>query len=168
MSISTSRKKILKIDDSFNNLNRKNAKAIADDLITKFIVNSGASLNTVNQSDFKDMVSGLSKLNSEVSCFTKNTLAIRIKSQYDEMIKKIIEDLKRAKYVCTTSDIWSSFRRSFLGVTAHWLVDETLERKYVALACRRFKGTHDFKSIAKMLSEIHQYFGLSVQKFRTE
>ena len=39
----------------------------------------------------------------------------------DETRKDINTKIKSTSYVCTTVDIWSSRRRSFLGVTVHWL-----------------------------------------------
>ncbi|CAD6208102.1 GSCOCG00012722001-RA-CDS, partial [Cotesia congregata] len=60
----------------------------------------------------------------------------------------------------TTADVWTGGSRRFLGVTAHWLDSDTLERKSTALACQRFSGTHSFDAIASLLSSIHSSFGL--------
>ena len=71
--------------------------------------------------------------------------------------------LGKVKYVSTTTDIWSAYRRSFLGVTCHWIsVDFT--RCSAALACSRFEGSHTFKSIGEKLSETNQSYSLSLDK----
>lgn len=80
------------------------------------------------------------------------------------MVTSIKDDLKRAKYVCTTADLWSSYRRSYMGVTCHWLDPENLERKSVVLACKRLMGKHDYKAIGICISDVHQLYGLSVDK----
>ena len=46
--------------------------------------------------------------------------------------------------VCLTADAWGSKRRSFLGVTAHWLESKgetgEMTRCSAALVCKRFQG----------------------------
>lgn len=79
----------------------------------------------------------------------------------EDYIRKELADVP---YVCTTADIWSSFRRSFLGVTVHWVDPQTFTRKSAAIACKRFKGTHNYLSIAQHLTEIHEKYGLSMDK----
>jgi len=44
-------------------------------------------------------------------------------------------------YVCTTADIWTVKRKSYMGMTVHYIKDgEELSRVSAALACRRFMG----------------------------
>lgn len=60
--------------------------------------------------------------------------------------------------------MWSSKKRSFLGVTAHWINVNSLKRQSAVLACRRFQGTHNFDRIAEMLCDIHSEFDLDSSK----
>ncbi|CAH1115734.1 unnamed protein product [Psylliodes chrysocephalus] len=87
----------------------------------------------------------------------------KINGHYKEMINKIIGQLSNCNYVCTTADIWSSKKRSFLGVTCHW-IDQDLSRRSVALACRRFEGTHSFDKIGELMDEIHRAYNLDNKK----
>lgn len=41
---------------------------------------------------------------------------------FEKKLSSIKERMKFVKYICTTSDLWSSRKRSFLGVTAHWVI----------------------------------------------
>lgn len=55
--------------------------------------------------------------------------------------------------MCITADIWSESRRSYMGATCHFL-NEDLDRKAYAIACRRMRGSHTFDAVAKILNEI--------------
>ncbi|XP_046402876.1 uncharacterized protein LOC124168657 [Ischnura elegans] len=94
----------------------------------------------------------------------RRSLGRRVKDQKARVIAQINERLKAASYVSTTADIWSTKTRSFLGVTAHWIDEQTLMRHSAALACRRFCSPHTHDKIAEMLEDIHLSFGLSAGK----
>lgn len=78
----------------------------------------------------------------------------------ESKIKCVLNDVK---YVSTTADIWSAFRRSFLGITCHWL-DKNFSRCSAALSCKRFPGAHTFDAIGQKLSDCFNFYGLSVSK----
>ncbi|XP_029053853.1 uncharacterized protein LOC114881280 [Osmia bicornis bicornis] len=82
---------------------------------------------------------------------------------YVDNMCDVKEELKTVEFVCTTADIWSGRRRSFFGVTAHWITPN-LKRKSAALACRRFPGMHAFDKITELLHNIHAEFGLNGEK----
>lgn len=72
----------------------------------------------------------------------RKTLKRRIFTKFDDMKEAFIEQFISVLDICLTIDIWSCNRRSFLGVTAHWIVVSggKVERRSAALACRRFRG----------------------------
>ena len=94
---------------------------------------------------------------------SRRTLGRRIDDYYRYEIKRIRLELQSVDYVCTTTDIWSGRRRSFIGVTAHWIAQD-LRRKSAALSCKRFKGTHSYDHIFDLLTEINNDFGLDSSK----
>lgn len=81
------------------------------------------------------------------------------------MLGKLMNDLQEMKYVCTTADIWSANRRSYMGITVHWISDGNV-RQSRALALRRLKGTgsHTFDCVAGTICSIHEQFDLDVAK----
>ncbi|KMQ85726.1 tol2 transposase [Lasius niger] len=74
------------------------------------------------------------------------------------------QSLEAVDFVCTTADVWSSSKRSFLGITVHWIDSGTLKREGAAIACRRFKGAHTYDKVAKVISEVHSEFDLKLCK----
>lgn len=73
------------------------------------------------------------------------------------------EILSTVSYCCTTSDVWSSGRKSFFGNACHWIDEKTFERHSAALACRGFKGSQTYDKIAGMICTIHQEFSLDAK-----
>ena len=103
-----------------------------DKLTFDYIVQEMRPLSTVNKDSFKALVTGLCPTAS-VMC--RQTVRERIIFTHSLMKKNIQKDLDQASYVSITADLWSSSNRSFLGVTGHWIDEETLSRKSAALAC---------------------------------
>lgn len=95
---------------------------------------------------------------------SRRTTNRRIKQRFDDYKNELKSTLKDIDHICITADIWSAKRRSFFGVTAHWIDIDTLERKSASLACRRFKGVHNFENIANFLQEINYEFDIPVNK----
>lgn len=75
----------------------------------------------MEESEFKQLISGLSKLKSVVKYICCKSLVMKMCTKYKDTIGNIKEDLERIKYVCTTADIWSCLGRSFIDMTVHWI-----------------------------------------------
>ena len=63
--------------------------------------------------------------------------------------------LNATHWVCSTADCWSSRRKSFIGVTVHW-IDDQLNRQSACLAARRVIGKSSYNVLAKFLEEIYE------------
>ncbi|XP_076625083.1 uncharacterized protein LOC143343753 [Colletes latitarsis] len=132
--------------------------------ITNYILHSMAPLRTVEDPYFLKIFENLNISDYGTRIMSRRDLTYHIRELFNENISKVKNSLKELKFVCTTADIWSARGSSFLGVTAHWIEPQTLERKSVALACRRFAGIHSYDKIAERLEEIHVDFDLNFPK----
>lgn len=132
-----------------------------DKLITNFVVKGLHPLATVDQQEFKELVTGLCP---SATVMARRTLGRRIDDMCKTEMQNVKDRLNEQQYVCTTADVWSTSKKSYMGVTCHWLDSNTLSRQSVALACRRFTGAHTFDRIADMLCEINNDFGLVPKK----
>lgn len=132
----------------------------ADKLITNFVIKGMFPLDTVSKDCFKELIQGLAP---EVKVMSRKTLHTRINERFNAMKMELTTKLTGLRYVCTTADIWSMNKKSYMGVTAHW-IDINLKRQSVALACRRFKGAHTYDRIALLLHSIFAEFKIDVKK----
>lgn len=106
----------------------------------------------VETPSFKTMIETL----QPHTVMTRKMLCTRIKEAAKHKKSIIIKKLSAVNYVATTTDCWSARQRSYLGVTCHWIDNNSLERHSAALACRRLKGSHTFDILAAALEEIDQ------------
>lgn len=135
-----------------------------DKLVVDYVISEMRPMRTVNKPSFVKLVTGL-RPGAEVMC--RQTLSGRIKDEYRKMEHELKRDMSEVKYVCTTADIWSSTHRSFLGMTGHWVNNNTLERKSAALGCRRFTGTHSHDKIARAIADVHTTFNIEGKVVKT-
>ena len=91
----------------------------------------------------------------------RQTITKQLEKQYAVRKAELIEKLCTVDRVCTTADCWTSRRRSFLGITVHWIDNETLERKGCCLAVRQVTGRHTYDVLAKLMSAINEEFAIS-------
>ncbi|XP_043865298.1 uncharacterized protein LOC26527238 [Drosophila mojavensis] len=139
-----------------------------DSLIVSFVVNTMSPISIVEHPSFKALLEGTQQSTARPKIMCRQTCNKQITAKYCKYLENTKETLKKVDFVCTTADIWSSSRRSYLGVTVHWIESHTFERKSATLACRRFKGTHSYDKVAELIVEIHSEFDLSPNKtFKT-
>ena len=72
------------------------------------------------------------------------------------MIKQITETLGKVKNVSATAEVWTAHQRSYLGMTIHWIDDESLKRQKAAIACIRLTGRHTYNILAAKIEEVHR------------
>ncbi|XP_011875029.1 PREDICTED: uncharacterized protein LOC105565991 [Vollenhovia emeryi] len=134
-----------------------------DENIVKYFIHSMISLRAIEDPYFLNIFKDLNLSNIGLKIMSRRTLGRRIKNYYTSEIANIKSILHETDYVCTTVDIWSGRKRSFIGVTAHWITKD-LCRMSIALACRRFRGTHSYDRISELVQEINSEFNLTVNK----
>ena len=128
------------------------SQAKVDDLLIGFVTEGLMPFSVVEMPCFQRLVKGLQP-NRSVMCRASVTKRINEKAS---LVKKNVQDaMKKVKHVATTTDCWTAHRRSYIGVTAHWIDDKTLDRVSASLACCRLKGRHTYDVLAAKLEEIH-------------
>lgn len=134
-----------------------------DQDITNFIIHSMVPLRTVENPYFKKIFDNIG-VTKTIIVPSRRNLGRKIHNLFQDSKEKIMNDIKGIQYVCTTTDVWSSKKRSFLGVTIHWIDVDNFQRRSSSLACRRFRGTHNYDKIADILQDIHLEYNLNCNK----
>ena len=60
-------------------------------------------------------------------------------------------------------NICNWFCRSYIGMTAHWIDEDTLKREHAVLVCERLKGSYTYDVLAKAISGTYWKFGIENQ-----
>lgn len=136
------------------------SQAKVNELIVGFITEGLMPFSVVEMPSFKALVTGLQPNRSVIS---RPTVMKRISEKATLIKENIKEAMAKVQHVATTTDCWTAHRRSFLGVTSHWLDEETLERKSAALACPRLKGKHTYDVLAAKLEDIHTDYDIQAK-----
>ena len=85
---------------------------------------------------------------------------VLIPEMYAKVKQRISEILSSANYITLTTDMWSSTdcHHSFLSLTAHFIVDSSMEKKDVMLYAWKFDESHTAANIsAAILSHVHSW-----------
>ena len=143
-----------------------NSKKVTQDAASKAIVNlivkCGLPLSLVEAEPFEHLIGTLSS--GTCKSIRRKSLSTKIDKQFEAVMTSIKNVLSSKDYACTTADIRSQRKRSFLGMTVHVVDPDTLLRESFAIACERFSGTHSFDTIAEKIQEVHERFGLDYKK----
>lgn len=82
-----------------------------------------------------------------------------LSTRYDQVRTKLVDILKEQKYICITTDVWSSRAQAYLGMTVHYLTS-TFERKSFLLAFRSLNEKQTHEVLAAEINKILEEFGL--------
>ena len=94
-------------------------------------------MSVVEEEDFQHFVHHLQPNAKVMAC---NTMKSKIEKATQEMKKNLKVAMRDVKFIGTTTDCWTTHRKSFIGVTAHWIQPTSLQRCSAALACKQLKG----------------------------
>ena len=98
----------------------------ASKAIVNLVVKCGLPLSLVEAEPFQQLVSTLSS--GTCKSISRKSRSAKIDKQFEAVMINIKKALSSNDYVCTTTDIWSQQKGSFLGMTAHVVDPETLQR----------------------------------------
>ncbi|XP_061471505.1 uncharacterized protein LOC133379722 [Rhineura floridana] len=124
-----------------------------DRRIIDFIVEETLPLQTVDKPSFINLVRiGLPK---DLTIICAKTLRDRIEKRACHMRETLANRTGAVAYIATTADCWTNGKKSYFGVTAHWINPTTLKREVGALAGKRLKGRHTYDVLSKALHDVH-------------
>lgn len=115
---------------------------------------------TIEKTSFRNLVSGLS-LGFLPPC--RRTTLNYLENRKKQISDRLTQVLGQVDYICTTADIWTSNKKSYMGVTCHY-INTDLSRRSAVLTCRRIKFSHTYVEIGHLLAEIHKSFNLVGKK----
>ncbi|XP_058242359.1 uncharacterized protein LOC131351136 [Hemibagrus wyckioides] len=128
-----------------------------DEAIMNFVIQGLLPLSIVQQQGFTTLVH---HLQPDVVVMSRGTIKNKADKATLEMKNNLKAAMSEIKFIATTTDCWTAHRRSFLGVTAHWIEPETMDRCSAALTCKQLKGSHTFSALAGALNDIHTEYNI--------
>ena len=133
---------------------KKVSQQLLDGLTVDLITQGLLPFKFVELPAFKKLVT---TLQPRLHVMSRPTLKRRLKGQLLIMKQTLLAALSNIEFVATTTDCWTARRKSFLGLTVHW-IDADFRRQSAALACHRLKGSHTFDVLAAAIDDIHSEY----------
>lgn len=132
--------------------NESTKKQELDQLVLRMIVKDLQPLSVVENDGFRKLVHGL---NPKYELPSRRVVARTLyPSLYNIEVERVSGHLNDAKYVSSTTDIWTSRKtQGFITVTAHFISPEW-ELLSVVLETTRMIKSHTAENIAEELSRI--------------
>jgi hypothetical protein len=81
----------------------------------------------------------LAALKPDFDVPSRRTLGRDMDKAWEKARGDLINILYSQKTVATTADSWTAHNRAFLGMTVHWIAQDSLQRKKATLACKELK-----------------------------
>lgn len=159
-------KKKISYDMNYKNKNKiKYSQEQFDEDITDYIIHAVAPFSTLKNPFFEKIFikSGILE-NNNLILMSPQRLTRKIEASFNTYVEQIKSSLEKVNYLCTTADVWSAQRKSFMCLTVHWIDVHSLERKTASLACRRFRGAPTEDKFANILHSIYDKYNLDVTK----
>lgn len=100
----------------------------------------------VDKPSFQNVVFlGLPK---NVSVMCAKFLWSRIEKAGQSMQEELIKKLSGIQFIATIADCWTRGKKSYLGITGHWINVTTCAKESATLACKRLKGKYIYILLA--------------------
>lgn len=92
---------------------------------------------------------------------SKYKFTSQLESKFTTVKKTLREIICKERYVCITTDVWSSRAQSYLGVTIH-LLNTSFQRESYLLAFKELKNRQTYKELAEALNEVFEDYGIKI------
>jgi len=122
-------------------------------------------LVTCEKPSFQKLIMELTGITDTALLPNRKQLACDLKNRYTTYKDTLTDLIKKHLYICITADIWTGNNKSYMGMTCHFIDNDSFIRRYsYILGCRRMKGSHDYLNIAKVITEIMETYNLNNSK----
>ncbi|XP_060866729.1 uncharacterized protein LOC132942408 [Metopolophium dirhodum] len=149
----------------FTRPTKKLTKQQINKVVFDYIIDEMKPLVTCEKPSFQKLIMELSGITDTALLPNRKQLASDLKERYTTYKITLSELVKKHLYICITADIWTANNKSFMGMTCHFIDNESYASRHsYVLGCRRMKGTHDFLNIAKVITEIMETYNLNNSK----
>ena len=122
--------------------------------VFELIMGASLPLTLVRKPEFRNLIT---KLQPGLKVMSYQTVSKEMRQNFSKMKENMRNNFSKIDYICTTQDLWTAAKRSWLGMTAHWL-DEDLNRVSCVLACSRMKESSTFDVLAQSIHDIYKDF----------
>lgn len=133
-----------------------NSRKKVNNAVIRFVVGTGSPFSIVEHPDFQHL---LNVCGGNVPPNRKQ-LMDELHESFCAMVQELKNDLKNVSTVCVTADCWTVFKRSYLGMTVHWIEPVTMERKSMGISCRRIFGRHTYDILADAIESVLEDYGI--------
>ncbi|KAL5245992.1 hypothetical protein ACI65C_013400 [Semiaphis heraclei] len=149
---------------SFDGVDSSCIQESVTNLVFEYIVEEMRPMVTCEKPAFRRLIKGLSGITEYVSLPDRQVLLKELKLKYLSYSLVLTKLISEHNFICTTADIWSCNNKSYLGMTCHFINENTFNRSSYVLGCRRIKGSHTYDNIAEIINEITQTYKIDNSK----
>lgn len=119
------------------------------------LINEVQPFSTVEKKSFCKIGEGLSVGRTPVS---RKTLMMNIDKIFQNMKEAETEMFQDGQNGRKTTEVWTAYKRGFIGITRRCIESDTLDRKSAAHACERIRRCHTYDLIAAKISQVNSDF----------
>lgn len=141
-------------------LSKENLGRLTLNMVTESLL----PMSFVEQPSFKELIHACQP---GVELPTRYSITKGLEKRQEASMAAVKDAMAKVEWIATTTDCWSAHRRSYLGVTAHWLSADSFNRESAALACQRIMGSHTYDRIAAHLKTVHSDYGINSKVVKT-
>ncbi len=115
-------------------------------LVLNMVTESLLPVSFVEQPSFKALMNACQP---GATLPTRYSITKGLEKRLENSIAAVKDAMSNIEWIATTTDCWSAHRKSYLGVTAHWISPDNFKRESAALACRKLTDSHTYQCVQK-------------------
>lgn len=130
-----------------------------EEAVARFVVGTNSPFSIVEHIDFVNLMKvagGLHPLN-------RKRLMDKLQNSLEIMKEELKNCLGGVQYVSTTADCWTVFKRSYLGMTVHWIDPNSMKRNSKGLCCKRIYGSHTYDILVDAIENILDEYSIKAR-----